>query len=56
MHKILTFVFAFILSLFTFSQVTIPPDIKKIQEKEKAGEEVTEEEEETWTGFMTFIL
>lgn len=52
MHKILAFVFVFF-SFISFSQVTIPPDIKKIHEK--AGEEFTVEEEakmKKWTETM----
>lgn len=40
---LLLFVF---LAFLSFSQIAIPPEIKKIQEELKSGEEITEDEEE----------
>jgi tetratricopeptide (TPR) repeat protein len=55
MYKIVTFVFAVFISLATYSQVTIPPDIKALLDKAKSGQEMTEEEEakmEKWSEDM----
>jgi tetratricopeptide (TPR) repeat protein len=55
MRKILTFVFAVCISLATYSQVTIPPDIKVLLDKAKSGKEMTEEEESKMEKWMNSL-